>query len=134
VSPDSLRVLQDRLAQLRDGGPSASSGDSNAAAPGVGSSIRGSVRGSGGGSGGGGGSADDYASEAAGAAARSFSEAGDDELKSALSRRISEIATATGEWGSTVDEEDMRKPLTGEVSGHWVGLGADVCGVGWGQG
>jgi hypothetical protein len=37
-------------------------------------------------------------------------------VSAALGRRIKQIATTTGEWGSRVDEEEMRQPLTGEVS------------------
>ncbi|GBF93357.1 hypothetical protein Rsub_06395 [Raphidocelis subcapitata] len=87
MTQEDMRVLQERLSRLqRQGG------------------------GSDGGGGGGGGAAP----EAAGAAARSFSEAPDGELASALGRRVSEIATATGEWGASVDEEAMRRPLSGE--------------------
>jgi hypothetical protein len=49
----------------------------------------------------------------------SFSDAEDSEVSAALSRRIKQIATTTGEWGSSVDEEEMRQPLTGEVSVTW---------------
>jgi len=46
----------------------------------------------------------------------SFSDAEDSEVSAALSRRIKQIATTTGEWGSSMDEEEMRQPLSGEVS------------------
>jgi hypothetical protein len=46
----------------------------------------------------------------------SFSDAEDSEVSAALNRRISQIATTTGEWGSSMDEEEMGQPLTGEVS------------------
>jgi hypothetical protein len=46
----------------------------------------------------------------------SFSDAEDSEVSAALNRRISQIATTTGEWGSSMDEEEMRQPLVGEVS------------------
>jgi uncharacterized cupin superfamily protein len=45
-------------------------------------------------------------------------------VSAALSRRIKQIATTTGEWGSSVDEEEMRQPLTGEVSVTWGGGGS----------
>jgi hypothetical protein len=104
VSPESMKVLQDRLAQLRDGGPAASASSAAAAGP----------------------SSGDQASlnDAPGAAGRSFSDSDDGELTSALNRRISEIATATGEWGASVDEEAMRRPLDGEVRGGAV-MGVD---------
>jgi hypothetical protein len=49
-------------------------------------------------------------------ASGSFSDAEDSEVSAALSKRIKQIATTTGEWGSSMDEEEMRQPLSGEVS------------------
>jgi hypothetical protein len=46
---------------------------------------------------------------------KSFSDADDDELSAALGKRISQIATTSGSWSESMDEEDMRQPLTGEV-------------------
>jgi hypothetical protein len=111
VTPESMRVLQDRVSQLRSGspGPEAPEASGVGAGSGSGSTSSGSP----------------LASEA-GEAARSFSDADDDELTFALNRRISEIATATGEWGTDgLDEAEMRKPLTGEVRrfGGWWGEG-----------
>jgi hypothetical protein len=57
----------------------------------------------------------DYADEAGPDPTGSFSDADDSEVSAALSRRIKQIATTTGEWGSSMDEEEMRQPLTGEV-------------------
>jgi len=48
------------------------------------------------------------------ASVRSFSDADDDELSSALGKRISQIATTSGSF-SSLDEEEQRQPLTGEV-------------------
>jgi hypothetical protein len=48
---------------------------------------------------------------------RSFSDADDTELSAALGQRIRQIATSTGSYSDEVDEEEMRQPLTGPVSG-----------------
>jgi hypothetical protein len=45
----------------------------------------------------------------------SFSDADDDELSAALGKRVQQIATTTGEWGNSVEEEEMRQGLTGQV-------------------
>uniref|UniRef100_A0A383VWH4 Uncharacterized protein n=1 Tax=Tetradesmus obliquus TaxID=3088 RepID=A0A383VWH4_TETOB len=45
---------------------------------------------------------------------KSFSDADDDELSAALGKRISQIATTSGSWSESMDEEAMRQPLTGE--------------------
>jgi hypothetical protein len=92
-----MRVLQDRLAQLRaDGGGGGSSGGATAAAASAGLDA----------------AADGDELDEAG---RSFSSADDDELTFALNQRISQIAATTGDYGSSTDEADMRRPLTGEV-------------------
>lgn len=48
-------------------------------------------------------------------ASGSLSDADDADVATALNQRIKQIATTTGEWGSSMDEEEMRQPLTGEV-------------------
>ncbi|KAI8467626.1 MAG: hypothetical protein J3K34DRAFT_523609 [Monoraphidium minutum] len=96
VSLEDMRLLQDRLKELRGGSSATSSSSASASAPG--SPARGAAGSPG----------------AQGDVGRSFSDADDDELTWALNRRISEIATATGEWGGSADEEDARRPLTGE--------------------
>jgi hypothetical protein len=45
----------------------------------------------------------------------SFSDVDDAELSAALGRRITQIATSTGSF-SSMDEEEQRQPLTGQVS------------------
>lgn len=95
VSPQSMRILQDRLAQLREGGDS-----SGASGRSSGSSI-GQPR-------------LDASSSSKAEVVQSFSDADDDEMAWALNRRISEISLSTGEWGDTVEEEAVRRPLTGQ--------------------
>ncbi|KIZ03911.1 hypothetical protein MNEG_4050 [Monoraphidium neglectum] len=96
VSLGDMRVLQDRLAQLRaDSGGGGSSGGATAAAASAGLDA----------------AADGDELDEAG---RSFSSADDNELTFALNQRISQIAATTGDYGSSTDEADMRRPLTGE--------------------
>lgn len=110
ISPDALSVLSDRISQLKDSqsrSPTTNS-TSNAAVLEPPSSSNSS-------------SADisnlaGLGDSSTGEAVKSFSDADDDELSAALGQRIKQIATATGEWGSSMDEQEMRQPLSGEVS------------------
>jgi hypothetical protein len=115
MSSDDLRLLQGRLAQLRDAGAGpAGAGPSGAATA---AAAAGPVP------------PGAEAGEGAGASSASFSGAGDDEVTAALNRRISQIASSTGEWGAAVDEAAMRRPLTGEVRGARVRRGWNVFGL-----
>lgn len=106
---EGLQGLQARINELRDAeGPStagAAAGASTSSSWSSSSSLNQQIPGSR-------SAADDADSLDATA---SFSDAEDSEVSAALSRRIKQIATTTGEWGSSMDEEEMRQPLTGEV-------------------
>jgi hypothetical protein len=106
---EGLQGLQARINKLRDTqGPAAAgvgSSSSSWSSPGsLGQQIPGSR----------GASDPDFGSQ--GDATGSFSDAEDSEVSAALSKRIKQIATTTGEWGSSMDEEEMPQPLSGEVS------------------
>lgn len=108
-----MSVLSDRINQLRNTPtPGASSSSSSSSAvldpPSSSSGLAGIGNSALAGRGSSGSSSDD--------ATKSFSDADDDELSAALGQRIKQIATTTGEWGSSMDEQEMRQPLTGEVS------------------
>lgn len=104
--PDSLSILSDRINHMRDSpNPNGSSSSSNAAT--LDPDQPGNVLW---------GPSSNSSSSIDGIdAAKSFSDADDDELSAALGKRISQIATTTGSWSDSM-EEDMRQPLTGEVS------------------
>lgn len=107
---EGLQGLQARINELRDTqGPAAAgvSSSSSWSSPG---SLSQQIPGSRGADKPGFGSLDDST------ASGSFSDAEDSEVSAALSKRIKQIATTTGEWGSSMDEEEMRQPLSGEVS------------------
>jgi hypothetical protein len=119
-APDSMSILSDRINQIRDSpSPSSSSSSSssgNAAVldppdqPPFNSS-----------SGASGLNSPGFSSSSSSAGfdedpAKSFSDADDDELSAALGKRISQIATTSGSWSESMEEEEMRQPLSGEVS------------------
>lgn len=120
AAAEGLQGLQARINEMRD-----TQGPAGAAAAGVGAGASSSGSGSSWSSSGsnqqqlpggvwGGGAEDGESLDAT----ASFSDAEDSEVSEALSRRIRQIATTTGEWGSSMDEEEMRQPLTGEVRLH----------------
>lgn len=126
TTAEGLDALQARINQMRD------SQDSSSASAGPGSSSSSSsplssidspadLAAAAAAAAGIGGASDDDMQGAAGyETTGSFSDADDAEVSAALGRRISQIATTTGEWGSSMDEEEMRQPLTGQVRGEGV--------------
>lgn len=103
-SADSLDVLQARISALRDSqgsSPLSSRGGSSSSASSSATAEYDGFL-----------DADDALQPASMA---SFSDAEDADVAQALNARIRTIATTTGEWGSSQEEEEMRQPLSGEV-------------------